>query len=257
MAFLSPSGQASYSQSNLRIPVILDSGTTLTYLPDNIANDIAGGVGAFPDSEAGMVVPCSVGTSASTISFGFGSASGPKIRVELSQFVLPFPPQPNGRPVAFRDGTPACQWGILGSGEDPNLFGDTFLRSAYVVYDIDNDVVAIAQTTFNSTNSDVQEIRDQIPGATSTASGAVVTQTFSGYPHQSMGSGPRNTIVTALPTPTFDLGAAGASGGSGAGGAQRTGAAVAVSVPAVFEKGLWAVGMVVLSMLGGTMLIWP
>jgi len=256
MAFLSPSGQPSYSQSNLRIPVILDSGTTLTYLPDNIANDIAGGVGAFPDSDAGMVVPCSVGTSTSTISFGFGSASGPKIRVELSQFVLPFPPQPNGRPVTFRDGTPACQWGILGSGKDPNLFGDTFLRSAYVVYDIDNDIVAIAQTTFNSTNSDVQEINDQIPGATSTASGAVVTQTFSGYPHQSVGSGPSNTIVTALPTATFDLGDTGAPGGS-SGGAQRTGAADAASVPKLFGEGLWAVGLVVVvSLFGGTTFVW-
>ncbi|KAF1989122.1 acid protease [Aulographum hederae CBS 113979] len=253
MFFTGGNGEVQYNKSNLDMAVILDSGTTLTYMPDDIADEIAGGVGAFNDPQAGMVLPCSVGQSAATLSFGFGNPGGPKIKVELSQFVLPFPQQPDNQPVTFRDGTVACQWGILGSGQNPNLFGDTFLRSAYVVYDIDNHQVGIAQTTFNSTNADIQEIDSAIPGASSTASGHSVTQTFSGYPKPSgTQQAPNSGQLTALPTATFDLGS---SSGSGNSRPSDTGAANAVSVPPFAISTLFTGLVVALSMMGGSLLI--
>ncbi|KAF1817054.1 acid protease, partial [Eremomyces bilateralis CBS 781.70] len=167
-----------YSQKDMAIPVILDSGTTLTYLPDPIARDIAKGVGATTDPDYGLVVPCSLRDSNATLNFGFGNPGGPVIRAEISQFVLPFP---DGYPAPrFRSGVAACNWGLLGSGSDPNLFGDTFLRSAYVVYDLEHNQVAIAQTVFNVTDSNVVEIVSGIPDVTSTASGVQVTQTATG-----------------------------------------------------------------------------
>ncbi|KAF2102958.1 acid protease, partial [Rhizodiscina lignyota] len=176
-------GKVQYSQNSLAMPVILDSGTTLTYLPDDMANDIMTGVGAVNSEEAGVFVPCDLMNSPATFNFGFGSSAGPKIQVQISEFVVPYPPFSDGSYPTLNDGTPICQWGILPAGDTPNLFGDTFLRSAYVVYDLQNKNIGLAQTVFNATGSDVKDITgSSLPGATSTASGTVVTQTFSGHP---------------------------------------------------------------------------
>jgi hypothetical protein len=47
--------------------------------------------------------------------------------------------------------------------------GDTFLRSAYLVYDLENNEISIAQTNFNSTSNNVVEIgtgTESVPDAT-------------------------------------------------------------------------------------------
>ena len=53
------------------------------------------------------------------------------------------------------------------------MLGDTFLRSAYVVYDIANNEISLAQTDFGSTRSDdVLEISGTVPGATAVSNPA-------------------------------------------------------------------------------------
>jgi len=49
------------------------------------------------------------------------------------------------------------------------VLGDTFLRSAYVVYDLSNNEISLAQTNFNATKSNVMEIQSGsagVPNAT-------------------------------------------------------------------------------------------
>lgn len=94
-----------YSQNNINIPVILDSGTTFTYLPDNIANDIMQGVGAR-DSDIGPIVDCSIASSNAHLNFTFGSAAGPSIIVGLAEFVIPLVDEENQPLLNFSDGTP-------------------------------------------------------------------------------------------------------------------------------------------------------
>ena len=66
---------------------------------------------------------------------------------------------PNGQPYTFPGtGQRACIFGIAPAGSGTSVLGDTFLRSAYVVYDITNNEISIAQTKFNATASSVQEI---------------------------------------------------------------------------------------------------
>lgn len=104
-------------------------------------------------------------------------------------------------------GTPMCQWGISNSGDAPNLFGDTFLRSAYVVYDIQNNNIAIAQTKFNvsSSDSNIQDITNSnLPGVSSTATGVEVTQTFKGNPNKPTG-GNAETMTLNNEGATFSL----------------------------------------------------
>ena len=52
------------------------------------------------------------------------------------------------------------------------MLGDTFLRSAYVVYDLSNNEISLAQTNFNATKSNVMEIQSGtagVPDATGVA----------------------------------------------------------------------------------------
>lgn len=67
--------------------------------------------------------------------------------------------------------------GILPTDEFSPVLGDTFLRSAYVVYHLGNNEISIAPTIFNATDSDIREINngtDGVPDATVVA-GAVST----------------------------------------------------------------------------------
>lgn len=239
--------------ANITIPVILDSGTTLTYLPDSVASAIATGVGAVSNANYGVVVPCDVANSPATFNFQFGNKNGPKIVAEISQFVLPFPtniPTPH-----FRNGKTACRWGILPSGDNPNLFGDTFLRSAYVVYNIDGNQVGIAQTNFNVTKQDIREITaaTSLPGASSTAAGAA-QQTHTGPIFLTAGLGGVASATAGVDTATgtFDLGSSTAKASSGA----KKGAAGHVRPPSTPFTAVIAIGLTALfAMIGGSMVI--
>lgn len=204
-------GQSQYSHNNLALPVILDSGTTNTYLPNDLADAIAKGVGASSHPTLGLLVPCSLQNSGAVISFTFGGPGGPEIKVGIAEFVtdLVF----EGPPPTFPDKEPACGWGIFqaGSANSPILFGDTFMRSAYVVYNLENKQIGIAQTNFNATKSNVVEISgSNIPGASSTATGVAAQQTYTGYPLQTAAEATSTStkIADGPLKPTFSLGSA-------------------------------------------------
>lgn len=237
------SGRSQYSKDNVAFPVILDSGTTNTYLPDEIANAIARGVGAVSDPTFGYVVPCSLRESGAVLSFTFGNSNGPAITVDIGEFVTDL-----FLPSNFPDKKSACGWGIRPAGNAPILFGDTFLRSAYVVYNLENNQLAIAQTNFNATRSNIVAISDKnVPGASATATGAAAAQTYSGYP---LGTAAVPTAVATAtkitvkePKPTFDLGQS-----------QSAAAAVGLRAPS-FEMATLVTGAVVAlsCVLGGSL----
>ena len=64
-------------------------------------------------------------------------------------------------------------FGIAPSQGTTSVLGDTFLRSAYVVYDLANNEISLAQTNFDSKSSHVVEISSgtgSVPDATSVTS---------------------------------------------------------------------------------------
>lgn len=147
------------------LAVLLDSGSSLTYLPNDMVESIYEQVQAQYDPSAGAAyVPCSLGRSTATLDFTFTS---PTISVEMNELVLGLVASGGGRPT-FQNGEAACLFGIAPAGAGTNVLGDTFLRSAYVVYDLDNNEISLAQTRFNATSSDVREIPSgsSLPGAT-------------------------------------------------------------------------------------------
>lgn len=220
VSMVNKDGKDLNTQNDVNIPVILDCGSTDTFLPDNIVQPILAGVGAVADEDLDFVVPCKLGNVGATFSFKFGGSSGPVITVGISEFVRPIPDRVieanNGKGISFSDGTPACIWGLKPAGERPNLFGDTFLRSAYVVYDLETEQIALAQTNFNTTKSNVVEFSNKdIPNASATASGLVVTQTYSGIAGvptevETPAAG-ATQIGNGPPKPTYNLGGKSAS----------------------------------------------
>ena len=158
------------------LAVLLDSGSSLTYLPDAMVKTIYDTVGAMYDADHGAAyVPCSLATQQTSLTFTF---STPTITVGMDELVLELVTNSGRRPT-FQNGQEACLFGIAPSGSGTNVLGDTFLRSAYVVYDLDNNQISIAPTKFNSTTSNVLEIAagsNGVPDATLVANAATATQ---------------------------------------------------------------------------------
>ena len=167
----SPSGSDTLTSTGFPIPVVLDSGTTLSYLPQDLAEQVWREVGAVYDQSFGAaLLPCSMQTSKGYFSFGFAGPSGPSINITMDELVLDIntvrnPTFPSGQ----YQGQEACQLGIQNFTSEPYLLGDTFLRSAYVVYDLENNEIGIAATDFNATTSNVVAFASSgapIPSAT-------------------------------------------------------------------------------------------
>ncbi|KAK6859695.1 hypothetical protein PG995_003331 [Apiospora arundinis] len=153
----SPSGSDTLSSRQFPIPVVLDSGTTLSYLPTDLAIQVWKEVGAVWDKETQMAfVPCGIENSKGTFEFGFAGPNGPKISVDMTELVLDIGENGEPRfPSGQYKGQSICQFGIQNFTSGPFLLGDTFLRSAYVVYDLENNQIGMAKTDFNSTKTNI------------------------------------------------------------------------------------------------------
>lgn len=161
VSFSSGSTSHSYSTSALPAAVLLDSGSTLTYLPNSLAEGIYKDLPIVYDSSSGAgYVPCSLMNDNINITYTFSS---PAITVSISELVI------DAGNLYFGDGTRACIFGIAPAGRSLAVLGDTFLRSAYVVYDLANNEISLASTNFNAMSSNILEISatdDPVPGAT-------------------------------------------------------------------------------------------
>jgi Eukaryotic aspartyl protease len=137
--------------------VLLDSGASLSYLPSDMVSQVLQALGSTsstdPLSDDDLTVDCEVGSKDISLEFGFGDVNGPVIQVPIRSL------------VATPDDTPTIDGGsnqcllLLAIGFDGDyVLGDSFLRSAYVVFDLDNNKVSLAQTRYNVTTSNIVEI---------------------------------------------------------------------------------------------------
>ncbi|KAK5653663.1 hypothetical protein OQA88_8693 [Cercophora sp. LCS_1] len=152
------------------VPVILDSGTTLTYLPGAVTAPLFAKLNAYDRSGAEIpvvYVDCTiVDTDPSLVlSYQFNGPDGPVVQVSIADIVFDDIKQyvaaglitlPSKLPFPKEN---VCSLGVMTSAAgDVHLLGDTFLRSAYAVYDLSNDVIALAQSHMNSTRENIVEI---------------------------------------------------------------------------------------------------
>lgn len=189
--------------------VVLDSGTTLTYLPETMAKAIISTFGGTYDSSLGYATVSCSSASGMSLEYQFGGPSGPTIKVPLDELLIEtsstsmnFGPPGGGSGgnggsssgsggssssgssgssgSAGSGSTSTCAFGVSMSSST-YLLGDTFLRSAYVVYDLDAKEVALAQVNYNSTSTSITAITSgsTVPLVSSTASAVMASSTGS------------------------------------------------------------------------------
>ena len=115
--------------------VLLDSGSSYMSLPTSLVEQIATDMNAkYSNQLAGYVLPnCNLQFSGTSLNFFF---SGVQISVASDEFIVN-PVDTDNQPFTYANGEPVCMLGLLpGTTDNIAVLGDTFLRSAYVVYDL-------------------------------------------------------------------------------------------------------------------------
>lgn len=125
--------------TNFQEAAVLDSGTTYTYLTD--VSPIIQALGAQKNGNLGYIALCKQPNK--SVSYNFGNNA--KIQVPYAALL--------SDPLYYSDNTisPYCQ--LLAGQSDINLLGDSFLRSAYVVYDLEDNQISLAQVKYTSASS--------------------------------------------------------------------------------------------------------
>ncbi|KAL2064486.1 hypothetical protein VTL71DRAFT_4980 [Oculimacula yallundae] len=147
-----------FTNSSFSTPVVLESSTDQMYLPNDLTDAIYESLEVYEHTTYGIAVIDCVFKSLWTLSFTFDSGS--LVNVSSNQLIYDMP-------VTYRPNTrfdTDCGLGIhrTSKGASSSL-GDNSLRSAYVVYDLTNNLIAVAQSNLDSKSEDIIEIP---PGAT-------------------------------------------------------------------------------------------
>jgi Eukaryotic aspartyl protease len=224
------------TEADFQVPALLDSGTTMTYLPPGAFDAISKGFGL-----SSYAVPCAYAQSSAALIYHFGGEGGPSIEVPIAAMLDP----PDGS--AYDDGTPACYLNVAVESEGTATLGDSFMRSGYFVYDLENNLVAIAQVAANVTNEDITPIPSgtEIPGCTSTNT-LIIPETATATALGPMETASQTLGGSVLPgTPTFALGsAATATGGGSESGSGNGGGSSSDNAGVSLRVGGWMVALV-------------
>ena len=258
-------GERSLASTSLPIPVLLDSGATISFLPSDLMSSINAGLGVTV-VQGNSYLPCTRAHANITLDFRFGGPSGALIKVPLTALMTPLAAD-KAEQQMYDDGQNACQLKLESSVPGRRVvLGDSFLRSGYFVYDLENNQIAMAQAAASPSSGSVTAIPSgtEIPGCKSTVTFSE-DLSLSTASVDSLLPGEETTSValsgSVLPaTATFDLGSvstmtaneqpsvtggASGSGSGGASGSSSSGAAMpAVTVMAGLERLALAVAVV-------------
>ena len=184
-------GSKTVSKQGMALGVVLDSGSSLTYLPNDVTKSVYQAVNAsYQEADGVAFVPCSLRDSAANMTFRFSSPAA--IAVPVREMILNVTDQ-KGHEMTFDNGVPACLFGISPAGTSTSVLGDTFLRSAYVVYDMANNEIALAQARFNVSTSDVREIGSGSGPVPSAVAAKTPVAAASGLPGGALGGNAKAT----------------------------------------------------------------
>ncbi|KLU82927.1 hypothetical protein MAPG_01994 [Magnaporthiopsis poae ATCC 64411] len=130
-------GGKTYTGSSM--PIVIDSGSSLSFLPKTVVDQMANDTGAQFDSQAEVyIVPCSLLSSQGSFDFTFGGGGGSataKISVPYREFI-------------WQAGN-ECALGAIplksGSSGITALLGDSFMRAASITFDQTSNSIYLAQ----------------------------------------------------------------------------------------------------------------
>lgn len=144
------SGSKNYTISSKAHAVVLDTGSTYSYIFEDMLENVANTVGARYSSSAGAYVMSCIDDDNAKITLDF---SGNKLEIPLSAIQAP----------ALSNGN-TCFLTLLPQISDSRyvLFGDNILRHMYIVYDLDDYEVSFAQVKFTN-DENVEVVTSSIP----------------------------------------------------------------------------------------------
>jgi hypothetical protein len=203
-----PDGQRAVDLQDLNSYAILDSGSTISLLPNDQVQQIWDefGVITFDQMFAPFIDCAYAGDKGDGYVFEFRFANK-TIQVPMNEMVIDayaeIQDQISSDPSLrryFSDWDGACMFGIGSTGDfgirtdQFTLLGATFLRSAYVVYDLANEQLAIAQANLDTEEEDITEVdAGDLPSVT-------------GVDRQSPNNTSSTTTSEATPTSTSETG---------------------------------------------------
>ncbi|CAM1501766.1 Fc.00g037500.m01.CDS01 [Cosmosporella sp. VM-42] len=168
-----PSSSDNVKLDQINANAILDSGSTICLLPDNQVQDVWDkfDVKNIQNVQVPFIDCAYKGEKGAGYTFDF-IFSGKTISIPMDEMVIDAFAEIQDEIAAdlqlsqlFKGWDGACMFGI-GSAKDYGvssskfaLLGDTFLRSAYVVYDLANEQLGIAQANLNSTSTNIVELK--------------------------------------------------------------------------------------------------
>jgi len=154
--------------SSKKYPAIVDAGTTLTYLPVSIMDEVASAFGAdYSYYYGGYVMDCPT-LKESLSQFLVFDLSGHKFNIPLYQL------------IRYRSSNNRCTLSMYDSYDSTITFGASFLRSIYTVFDLDDYQMSFAQAKYTQ-EEDIEIIEDSIPSASSAPN---YDKTWSTYGYQ-------------------------------------------------------------------------
>lgn len=253
-------GVAAYNSDDTSLPVLLDTGSSAWSVPTAYYNKGIAPLFTYVDQQG--LCSCANQNNGDTITLEFGGAIN--IKVPAREFIVPIYNSTTNDAVPYDNTGDACAFMIVpadSTGQGFQTLGDAILRSMYVVFDLDNGQLSIAQAAVNSTAS--PNIVTVGAGASGIAS--AISTSYSSAPTNSYSiaaevqnatasfsvSTAESTIGSATGTAAVpadaQVSASGVStSGSGSSGAGATSSAAAsgLVVPALEKSGLWVGGVV-------------
>lgn len=165
----SETSNKSVNALNVTGKAVLDSGTTLSYLPTQTLETILKTWKLDADSDYGYIIP-EYRLQELQDEYLEYNLQGIKIKVAASQLFAPAYTGDNLNTVAEYPNGQKAYWLLLGDagGTDGLVLGDTFLRSAYVVYNLASLQISLAQADFSGGEPQIEEIDtglNAVPGA--------------------------------------------------------------------------------------------
>lgn len=139
------SGNDTLTQQSGSGPALLDSGTTMIYAPYQVTNAIGRKYGRYNRAAGGYVTSCS-NINNDPLKFKFGNA---EVTVPYEDILYKLS---KDSPIFTDDD---CLIGIVNSGTNMFILGDSFLRSAYVLYDLESEKLGVAQAIYTNA-TDIQ-----------------------------------------------------------------------------------------------------
>lgn len=134
--------------------VHLDCGAPFISLPLDFAQSVYNSLGAQISVEGRAYVDCALASGLKTFDFEFGPADNPTIiRVPLYSMIFQ---DTEKVPLTTPENVPLCVLALTFDDESHLTLGDSFLRSAYAVFDLSHNVISLAQAKYTAETNVVE-----------------------------------------------------------------------------------------------------